>query len=570
MDNLEIWPRFSTRLRFPLRIGTTLLLVAAFQSSFAAVYRCDSKNGTSTVSTFSTTPCGPDAVQSVLPDPIQTAIAPQASIVSTLPQQLAGNRECVRLNQIDNRQVPPELYDRVKICMQDNRDADAVALFAIAGMDSIFDSLRVTDRSAGQARDILVKELFESLPANTSARLQAEIKDLWEHSQRLASLCEQVKKIGPPQYFPTYMVNHGMAVVISDLSKQASLPPLKADFDSAATWNDIRTQYLNCNGPASDALPTKTHERQLPLVPERNMTYVIKFDDGGSIREVRTEYSCYLEDVSLTSARGAAWHVRFEGMLRAKGELKDGTPFEIQPTNTSYASFSEGAWCPDNDVPNSSVLFLRPYATSNLVEGFSSEHVASPSHVIRILDSRFKLNSTGQAVFRPLDTSANHVSPPPGPRYYTISAEILPGVEIDRRQLRAYVTQRQAIRLVPGHSYEFKEWGPEDRAAAIKYYGKLDPASTADFVNVGQKSSDEGWVIEPGTKKAIQWFLAANADYDILKVLRHPESIPREWVTYKQSRIQVPLEVYGSRHFYDPSSDELVILQVHHAELLPP
>jgi hypothetical protein len=312
-----------------------------------------------------------------------------------------------------------------------------------------------------------------------------------------------------------------------------------------------------------------TSQGQLPLVPERNMTYVVRFDDGGTTHEAKTEYSCYFEDVSLTSARGAAWHVRFEGMLRAKGVLKDGTPFEIQPTNTRYAYFAGDAWCPDHDVQNSSVLFLRPSAASNLVEGFDGGHIASPSHAIRIVDSRFKLNSTGQAVFQPLDTSANHVSPPPGPRYYTISAEILAGVEIDRRQLRSYVTERQAIRLVPGQSYEFKNWGPEDMAAATKHYEKLDPASTGDFANVGQTTGDGTWVIETGSKKAIQWFLAANADYDILKVLAHPESIPRQWVTYKQSRIQVPLEVYNSRHFYDPSSDELVILQVHHAELSP-
>jgi hypothetical protein len=561
MDNLKIRPRFSARSRFAIRVGTALLLVAAYQSSSAAVYRCDTKHGTSTSSTFSTTPCGPDAVQSALPDPVQTASAP--------PQQRAGNRACVRLDQIDNRQVPPELYDRVKNCMQDNRDADAVALFVIAGMDSNFDALRVTDRSAGQARDVLVMGLFESLPATARDRLQTAIKNLWGDSQRLASLCEQVKKISPPQYFPTYMVNHGMAVVISDLSKQASPPPLKAGFDSAATWNDIQTQYLNCNGAASDALQTKTHDGQLPLVPERKMAYVVKYDDGGTIHEAKTEYSCYFEDVSLTSARGAAWHVRFEGMLRAKGVLNGGTPFEIQPSNTTYAYFREDAWCPDHDVQNTSVLFSRPSATSNLVEGFDNAHIVSPSHAIQILDSRFRLNSTGQAVFQPLDTSANHVSPPPGPRYYTISAEILPGAEIDRRQLRAYVTERQAIRLVPGQSYEFKSWGPDDRAAAIKYYGKLDPASTGDFLNVGQRTSGEEWVIEPGSKKAIQWYSAGNTNIDEMKLLTHPESIPRQWVTYKQSRIQVPVEVYGSLHFYDPSSDELVILQVHHAELSP-
>jgi len=39
-----------------------------------------------------------------------------------------------------------ELYGALNDCLENHRDADAVALFALAGMDSAFDSLRVTTR----------------------------------------------------------------------------------------------------------------------------------------------------------------------------------------------------------------------------------------------------------------------------------------------------------------------------------------------------------------------------------------------------------------------------------------
>jgi hypothetical protein len=309
---------------------------------------------------------------------------------------------------------------------------------------------------------------------------------------------------------------------------------------------------------------------QAPVVPVRNMAYVVKYDDGGTTREVRTNYKCYFEDVSWVSDRGAAWHVRFEDLLRVKGSLPDGIPYEVQPIDKKYVHPSSDAWCPDHDLPNRSVLFLRHGAGTEMVAGFDDTHIVSPSHTIRILDSSFKPEGSGLAAFQPLDTSANHVYPSPGPTYYTISAEFLPGSEIDRRQLRAYVTQRQDLRLLPGQSYEFKDWGPEDVAAATKYYGKLDPASPADFANIGQKTANGEWVIERTSNRAIQWYPQGKVESDLLKLLGHPESIPRQWVTYKQSRIQLPIAVYNSRYFYDPSSDELVIFQVHHVELTPP
>lgn len=310
---------------------------------------------------------------------------------------------------------------------------------------------------------------------------------------------------------------------------------------------------------------------QSPVVPVRNMAYVVKFDDGSIARNATLQYKCYFEDVSWMSERGAEWHVRFEELLRAKGSLPNGTPYEVQPINAKYVNPPGDSWCPDHNLPNSSVLFLRAAVGTDMVEGFDNTHIRSPSHTIRILNSSFKLESSGIGKFQPLDTSANHVSPPRGPTYYTISVEVLPGTEIDRRQVRAYVTQRLDIQLAPGHSYEFRDWGSEDVAAANKYYGKFDPTSSGDFANIGQKAANGDWVIESASNKAIQWYPEGEVDSDVLTVLlKHPESIPRQWVTYKQSRIQLPIAVYNSRYFYDPSSDELVIFQVHHVELASP
>lgn len=173
---------------------------------------------------------------------------PRSAIAAAQEAQLHPKRTCVRLDSTDNSHTPMELYSALNDCMQNNRDTDAVSLFALAGMDSAFDSLRVSDKTAGQARQILLMDLFQRMPADVHARFETATKNLAADAPRHAALCEQVKKAGPPQYFPAYMVNHGLGVMQSALSNQAPPAPLEPNFDAAAAWRELLTNYLNCGG----------------------------------------------------------------------------------------------------------------------------------------------------------------------------------------------------------------------------------------------------------------------------------------------------------------------------------
>jgi ankyrin repeat protein len=159
---------------------------------------------------------------------------------------LFPKRPCTRLDSIDNSRTPIELYSSLNDCMQSNRDVDAINLFVLAGMDSAFDSQRVADKTAGQARQILIMALRGEMPADAQARFDAALKDVTDHPPRHAALCEQVKKVGPPTYFPAYMVNHGLGVMQSALSNQPPPGPLVPNFDPATTWMELQTKYLNC------------------------------------------------------------------------------------------------------------------------------------------------------------------------------------------------------------------------------------------------------------------------------------------------------------------------------------
>lgn len=180
------------------------------------------------------------------------SVTPRAAPTAAKETQLFPKRACVRLDSIDNSHTPIELYASLNDCMQSNRDTDAVSLFVLAGMDSSFDSLRVSDKTAGQARQILIMALFGGMAADVHARFEAAMKDFMSQPPRHAVLCEQVKKVGPPQYFPAYMVNHGLGVMQSALSNQAPPAPLKSDFNAATTWRELQTNYLNCTDSNPD------------------------------------------------------------------------------------------------------------------------------------------------------------------------------------------------------------------------------------------------------------------------------------------------------------------------------
>lgn len=209
------------------------------------------------------------------------SVTPPPAIAAVQETQAGPKRACVRFDQIDNSHTPIDLYVSVADCVANNRDDDAVGLFILAGMDSSFDSLRVADKTAGQARQILIMGLFGGMPADVHARFETAIKGLMDQPQRHALLCKQINKIGPPQYFPAYMVNHGLGVMQSALSNQSPPAPLEPNFDAAATWANLLTNYLNCGTETSPA-PRLTQLKSTPTkgISKELITSVLSTADG--------------------------------------------------------------------------------------------------------------------------------------------------------------------------------------------------------------------------------------------------------------------------------------------------
>ncbi len=174
--------------------------------------------------------------------------------------QLAAKHpvSCVPLSQIDSTRTPPDLYLGVAACIQQDDYRAAAMLFALAGVESRFDAERVLDKSAGQAGQVLIMNTFNGLPDEKHERFVKEVTEIAADSAALAEICGSIRKIGYPNYYPQYMVLHG----IHAFTAKAGDPTLVPTFDATATWNSLLTTYLNC--PAAPAAPLAVAKQATP------------------------------------------------------------------------------------------------------------------------------------------------------------------------------------------------------------------------------------------------------------------------------------------------------------------
>ena len=156
--------------------------------------------------------------------------------------QSAAAVGCVSLTELTNMQTPADIYPGVLACITSGKYEKAVPLYALAGSYGRFDQLRVTDPTARQAVKVLQMNNFGSLSSERKEDFKKAVHAALEvESASLKKLCSEVERIGPPKYFPTYMVQHGMGAF-----EGQSGNGVKADFNPAEGWREALTGYLHC------------------------------------------------------------------------------------------------------------------------------------------------------------------------------------------------------------------------------------------------------------------------------------------------------------------------------------
>lgn len=152
------------------------------------------------------------------------------------------NVNCIPLAQAKNTFTPPDLYKGVVDCLaQDDFEASA-KLFALAGIYARFDSKRVTDVTARQAGTVLIMNTFSAVPVDKKNKLGESLNHILKTPELLSQLCSEVDTIGIPNYYPGYMIHHGMKAFKGNPHEGA----LVNNFDSVSVWKSLQSTYLHC------------------------------------------------------------------------------------------------------------------------------------------------------------------------------------------------------------------------------------------------------------------------------------------------------------------------------------
>jgi hypothetical protein len=113
----------------------------------------------------------------------------------------------------------------------------------LAGVYSFFDAERVVDETARDAHSVLTRDAMSKLDQSAKDAVFTQLKATLGDPARLPAACMAITRIGPPNYFPEYMVQHGMDAMNNKVQGNGLLP----DFDAKLGWQKALDSYLHCH-----------------------------------------------------------------------------------------------------------------------------------------------------------------------------------------------------------------------------------------------------------------------------------------------------------------------------------
>ena len=149
------------------------------------------------------------------------------------------NPGCITMSESVASLNPADLALGILECHKNDDIVKALDMFWVMKFRAFFDSKRVNDESAGAALGMLQTELFRI----TGEKFFNKMQNLLDQDSEtfFNRLCTTMKALGPPVYYPEYMILHGMNAFLG-----IEGDGLKPDFKINIEWNKILKNELNC------------------------------------------------------------------------------------------------------------------------------------------------------------------------------------------------------------------------------------------------------------------------------------------------------------------------------------
>lgn len=192
-------------------------------------------------------------IQLVAPAPPPSAPAAAASAATNAPTfirvQVAGSLEptfdlgCIAGSQVLPTHTPPDLFLAAFRCVMTDQFDRAARLMTIAQAFGDFDVARLSDRTVADGPKVLALRMIGQVPMEKRSGLVTATRAAQANPALNAELCADLQRVGPPVYYPRYLVLHGLAAASGKSTPENSI---KASFDGSAYWSAYLKNATRC------------------------------------------------------------------------------------------------------------------------------------------------------------------------------------------------------------------------------------------------------------------------------------------------------------------------------------
>jgi len=141
---------------------------------------------------------------------------------------------CIAIGEVTSQLNPPALIYAAKKCIQQERYAQAWALFTTGNGFAYYDLKRLADRSTQGANMVLTMNAFAELTDMQREKISKTFKEIQMDPEQVKKYCTELTRVGPPTYEPQWAILHGIGAF-----QEPRNGPYLMNIDAKALWEEV-------------------------------------------------------------------------------------------------------------------------------------------------------------------------------------------------------------------------------------------------------------------------------------------------------------------------------------------
>lgn len=145
---------------------------------------------------------------------------------------------CIDLTKVENSYTPADLLVSVAECIDEKNYRAAADLYRLAKGYALYDRARIKDPTVATAFKALAFKYVKAMLGTSPEPMVAALQKPLAKSQ-----CDVIVRLGQPNYYPRYMIQHG----IQAAEKEDVNLNFLSEEESDSVWNYVINESLRCS-----------------------------------------------------------------------------------------------------------------------------------------------------------------------------------------------------------------------------------------------------------------------------------------------------------------------------------